>query len=313
MTSIILDLTVGSRLDVADAHEIAAAAADAGVAAVRLLDGTADEVLDPTAVAAYLAGRIPESRWIVEAPTTGNAPYNLARRVLSLDRAGSGRTGLVLRAGYGDEVSDLLASDVPNPDGRPADRPRRWAEYARVLTGLWESFPAAALLGDQASGVFADTGLIRPIEHEGSRYRVAGPLDGPSSPQGRPVLVADARDELDWPDVAALADVLVVPQDQAAAAASRLADALEGAGRRRREVVLLGRADMTGSAFAPWTARELADWAQSQALDGIELGIDGDRAEILALLRALGPWRQPASGASLRAALGLPEPVGAIG
>jgi len=304
-TSIVLDLAVGSRLDLADAYEIATAARDAGVTAIRLLDGAADEVLDPTAVAAYLAGRIPELRWIVEAPTTHNAPYNLARRVLSLDRATAGRSGLALRTGGGDEVSDAVIPD------REATAPeRRWAEYARVLTGLWESFPAPALLGDQAAGVFADTDLIKPIGHEGSFYRIAGPLDGPSSAQGRPVLVADARDELDWADAATLADVLVVPGEQLQVAAARLAAVLEPVGRRREEVALLGRVDLTGSAFAPWTADELADWATSHALDGFELVIDGNRQEILALLRALGPWTRPAPEATLRTALGLPALVG---
>lgn len=321
MTSIILDLEVGSRLDVAEAHEIAEAAAAAGVTAIRLLDGAADDALDPTAVAAYLAGRDPRPRWIAEAPTTHNAPYNLARRLLSLDRATAGRAGLALRAGDGDEVSESAV-----PDRQAAGRGRRWAEYARVLTGLWGSFPAAALLGDQAEGVFADTDLIKPIDHEGSFYRVAGPLDGPSSPQGRPVLVADARDELDWQDAAALADVLVVPWDQVPEAASRLAVALERVGRRREEVALLGRIELTGDQSAQSaqsaqpaqsaqsaspTAAELAERAASHSLDGLVLAIGGDRENVLAVLRALGPWPRPAPEATLRAALGLPELVGA--
>jgi alkanesulfonate monooxygenase SsuD/methylene tetrahydromethanopterin reductase-like flavin-dependent oxidoreductase (luciferase family) len=260
MTSIILDIEIGSRLDVTDAHEIAAAAVGAGVSAVRILDAAAHEVPDPTAVATYLAERIPALRWIVEAPTTQNAPDDLARQVLSFDRATAGRVGLALRTGGGDEVGDRLA----------AERRHRWAEYARVLTELWASFPEP----------------------------------------GRPVLIADARDELAWDDVAALADVLVVSREQAPVAAWRFAAALERTGRRREEVAVLGRADMTGSAFAPWTARELADWACSHSLDGLEIVIDGDRKEILTLLRALGPWPRPAREATLRAALGLPEPVG---
>jgi alkanesulfonate monooxygenase SsuD/methylene tetrahydromethanopterin reductase-like flavin-dependent oxidoreductase (luciferase family) len=322
MTSIILDLAVGSRLDIADAHQIGAAAIDAGVSAIRVLDGAADDVLDPTAVAAYLAVRVPDLRWIVEAPTTHNAPYNLARRVLSLDRATAGRAGLALRAGGGDQVSDAAtwdtaAFDTPTsdpatlamavPNREATGRRSRWAEYAHVLTDLWQTFPVTALLGDQATGVFADTDLISPIGHEGDFYRIAGPLDGPSSAQGRPVLLADARDELAWEDVAALADVLVVSREQAPVASWRLAAALDQVGRRREEVAVLGRADMTGSAFAPWTARELADWAESYALDGLELVIDGDREEILTLLRALGPWPRPAPAATLREALGLPK------
>ena len=249
-TSIILDLAVGTRLDITDAYEIASAAADAGVSAVRVLAGAADEVLDPTAVAEYLAGRIPELRWIVEAPTTHTTPYNLARRVLSLDRATEGGSGLALRAAGGGEVATTAVTNAAVTNaavtGRETGgRGRRWAEYARALIGLWENSPEAGLLGDQ----------------------VVGTLDGPSSAQGRPVLIADARDELEWEDVAALADVLVVSREQAPVAAWRFAAALERVGRRRAEVAVLGRADMTGSAFAPWTARELAEWAASRVSD----------------------------------------------
>jgi hypothetical protein len=259
MTSIILDIEIGPRLNLVDAHEIAAAAVGAGVSVVRILDGAVREAPDPTAVAAFLADRIPELRWIVESSTAQLGPGDLAQRVLSFELATAGRVGLALRTAGRDEAGDRASTG----------RRRRWAEYVRVLTERWENLPA----------------------------------------QGRPVLIADARDELAWDDVAALADVLVVSREQAPVAAWRFAAALERTGRRREEVAVLGRADMTGSAFAPWTARELADWACSHSLDGLEIVIDGDRKEILTLLRALGPWPRPAPEATLRAALGLPEPV----
>ncbi|PNG94651.1 LLM class flavin-dependent oxidoreductase [Streptomyces malaysiensis] len=305
--TIVLDLAVGSSRSAADAIEIAAVARDTGVTAVRLLDGDPDDVLDTTVVAAHLAGRFPESHWIVDAPTTHNAPYNLARRVLSLDRATGGRTGLALRAGDGDEVSEATV-----PDRTATARHRRWAEYAGVLTGLWESFPAAALLGDQATGVFAESTLIKPIDHEGRFYRVAGPLDGPSSPQGRPVLVADARDDLDWADVVAKADAVVVSRAQAPEAAARLAEAFERVGRRRADIAVLGRVELPADdTTAERTATRLADWAERYDFDGLELVPTGDHDRLLALLRALVPRLGPSGGATLRAALGLPEPIGA--
>ncbi|MDF5752464.1 hypothetical protein [Spongiactinospora sp. TRM90649] len=46
-----------------------------------------------------------------------------------------------------------------------------------------------ALVIDPASGVFADTEKIHPIDHEGERLRVRGPLNTPRGPQGRPVYV----------------------------------------------------------------------------------------------------------------------------
>ncbi|CDR02123.1 LLM class flavin-dependent oxidoreductase [Streptomyces iranensis] len=305
--TIVLDLAVGSILSVADATGIVAAARDTGVTAVRLLDGGPDDVLDPTVVAAHLAGRFPESHWIVDAPTTHNAPYNLARRVLSLDRATAGRSGLALRAGDGDEVSEATA-----PDRSATARHRRWAEYAGVLTGLWESFPAAALLGDQATGVFAEDTLITSIDHEGRFYRVAGPLDGPSSPQDRPVLVADARDDLDWADVVALADAVVISRARASEVTARLAEAFDRVGRRRGDIAVLGRVELPADDTpAERTAAQLADWVERYGFDGLELAPTGDHDRLLAVVRALVPRLGLSGGATLRAALGLPEPIGA--
>lgn len=303
-TIIVLDLSVGSLLTLADAIEIAALAEDTGVTAVRLLDGGPEHTLDTTAVAAYLAGRFPRLRCVLDAPTSHNAPYNLARRVLSLDRATGGNSGLVLRAGDGDETSLAV---VPEPTG--VGRPRRWAEYAHVLTRLWESFPATALLGDQATGVFAEDSLITPIDHEGPCYRVKGPLDSPSSPQGRPVLVADARDGLDWADVAALADAVVVTEAQAPEADARLTGAAERAGRRREDIALLGRIEPEPGAARP-TADEIAGWAARNALDGLELAARGDLDHLREVLRTLVPPLAPAAAPTLRRALGLPEPIG---
>ncbi len=305
--AMILDLAVGAFLSVHETAEVAAAAHDAGMSAVRLLDAGAAAVLDPSTVASYLAGRLPEVRWIVDARTTHNPPYNLARRVLAIDRATAGRAGLALRAGDGDEVSD---SAVPDP---PASaRGRRWAEYAEVLTRLWQSFPARALLGDQAAGEFAEVSLVQPINHEGDFYRIAGPLDGPSSPQGRPVLVAADMDQLAWDDVARTADVVTVNRAQARDANAELARALSRIGRQREEVVLIGRTQVAASeASAGSLAAELDDWAASNGLDGLELRPAGGRDAALAVVQNVVLRFEAATGTTLRAALGLPELIGA--
>ncbi|MBL7253158.1 LLM class flavin-dependent oxidoreductase [Paractinoplanes lichenicola] len=270
----VLRLTVR---DLASAEAVAAAAERAGVAAIRLADAGA---IDPTVVAAYLAGRYPGVSYIPEVPTTHQAPYNVARRVLSLDRATGGRIGLALLAGDGDEVTD--ASAVA---GVPPDPIARWAEYALVLTRLWESFPRTALIGDQEAGVVADDALIRPIGHEGAYYRVAGPLDGPSSVQGRPILVADLG-LLDATAAAAAADIVVVEPGRATEAHTALTEALTAAGRHRDDVVLLGRV-RAGDRIP----------LDEHGLDGVEL--EGDAAELIAAL----------SAPTLRSVLGLPVPA----
>jgi alkanesulfonate monooxygenase SsuD/methylene tetrahydromethanopterin reductase-like flavin-dependent oxidoreductase (luciferase family) len=164
-------------VSLADAGAIAAVAEEVAVTAIRLVDGvTAGHTLDPTVVSAYLAGIHDGLGYVADVATTHNAPYNVARRVLSLDRATGGRVGVALRAGDGDEVSEATV-----PDPTATDPAQRWVEYARVLTRLWESFPREALIGDQETGVVVEDALIEPISHDGAFYRVAGPLDGPSS------------------------------------------------------------------------------------------------------------------------------------
>ncbi|MEU8176159.1 hypothetical protein AB0C14_25050 [Microbispora hainanensis] len=316
-----------------EAVAVAAAAREAGIAAIRLLDGVAaGHVLDPTVVAAYLAGLHDSSHtglhdglhdglgYIAEVPTTHNAPYNTARRVLSLDRATGGLAGVALRAGGGDEVSQATA-----PDPRAAGPAARWTEYAHVLTRLWESFPRAALIGDQEAGVVVDDALVRPVGHEGAFYRVAGPLDGPSSAQGRPVVVADLGDldVLDVTAVARSADVVVAGRERAAGADAALTEALRRAGRSREEVALLGRVEIAGhdldpgdAATAAALAGELRDWAGEHRLDGFELVPIGGAGAVVAVVRALTPRLTGTPGSpadsrplTLRAALGLPEPA----
>jgi alkanesulfonate monooxygenase SsuD/methylene tetrahydromethanopterin reductase-like flavin-dependent oxidoreductase (luciferase family) len=203
----VVQLAVGpGALSLADADTVAGVAREAGVV-LRLVAGH----LDPTVVAGYLAGRHPGLELLVDIPTTHNAPYNTARRVLSLDRATGGRVGVVLRTGDGDDVSDAVA-----PDRTATDRAERWAEYASILTRLWESFPREALVGDQENAVVADDTLIRPISHTGRFYRVAGPLDGPSSVRGRPEIAAADPEVRDSPWADLVLDVLDVLDDEAA-------------------------------------------------------------------------------------------------
>jgi len=309
-TPVQLTLAVGEPagpglVSLAEADAIAALAARVGIAAIRIADASpAGSALDPTVVAAYLAGRHPGLGFVPELSTTHQAPYNTARRVLSLDRATGGRIGLALKAGEGDEVSDANA-----PDPTASDPAARWAEYALVLTRLWESFPREALIGDQAAAIVVEDSLIAAIDHAGAYYRVAGPLDGPSSVQGRPVLVADL---FDVDAVAATADVVVVDHDRASDADAALTQALQGIGRSRADVALFGRVPvrLEAAALAPALAADLRAWRDERRLDGIELVPGGDADEVSTVLRELVPLlaeRDTAAPSTLRAAFGLPE------
>src|ERR1051325_1039321 len=52
-----------------------------------------------------------------------------------------------------------------------------------------DSWADDAVLGDRDGGHYARPDRIRPVNHRGDFYQVAGPLNMPSCPQGRPVLV----------------------------------------------------------------------------------------------------------------------------
>jgi alkanesulfonate monooxygenase SsuD/methylene tetrahydromethanopterin reductase-like flavin-dependent oxidoreductase (luciferase family) len=293
---VVVEIAVGeapSHVSLAEADAIVAAAQDAGVTAIRVVDHVGEhQAIDPSVVAAHLAGKYADIGWVIDAPTTHNAPYNLARRLLSLDRATGGRAGVVLLAGAGDEVSDAAAPDRGATD--PADR---WIEYAQILTQLWESFPSAALLGDQENALVADDGLIRPIDFGGRFYRVAGPLDGPSSAQGRPVLIATEPAKVGWSRVATIADAVIVPHGEIDNAAAELTAALRSVDRRRDEVALLARVGDTRAIPA-------------HGADGIVLAVDGDADQILSAISALALQLSPGRRGTLRAELGVPAPEG---
>jgi FMN-dependent oxidoreductase (nitrilotriacetate monooxygenase family) len=119
--------------------------------------------------------------------TTYTEPFNLARQFGSLDHISNGRAGWNI-------VTSWLATAAANYGGEGqlshADRYARGEEYMEVVKALWDSWAEDAVIDDRsAGGIYADTRRIRPINHKGEHYQVAGPLNMPRTPQGRPVLV----------------------------------------------------------------------------------------------------------------------------
>src|SRR5262249_57498873 len=72
---------------------------------------------------------------------------------------------------------------------RHADRCAGAEEYMAVVKALWASWAEDAVIDDRAGGRYAKPDRFRPINHKGTYYQVAGPLNLPRSPQGRPVFV----------------------------------------------------------------------------------------------------------------------------
>src|SRR6201996_914357 len=146
--------------------------------------------LEPITVLAALAGVTKRIGLIATCSTTYTEPFNLARQFASLDHMSGGRIGWNI-------FTTWLASGNFGNRGplSHAERYERAEEYMRVVTGLWDSWSDDAVLDDRASGAYARRGAIRPVNHQGPHYQVAGPLNMPRGPQGRPVFVQAGSSE----------------------------------------------------------------------------------------------------------------------
>ena len=142
--------------------------------------------LEPVTVLAAVAVATKRIGMIATCSTTYTEPFNLARQFGSLDHISNGRVGWNI-------VTTWLASAAANYSGAGqvshADRYVRGEEYMAVVKALWDSWAEDAVIDDRAGGRYAKLGRIRPINHKGEHYQVAGPLNLPRCPQGRPVLV----------------------------------------------------------------------------------------------------------------------------
>ncbi|MGE3539501.1 MAG: LLM class flavin-dependent oxidoreductase [Candidatus Tectimicrobiota bacterium] len=142
--------------------------------------------LEPITTLAALAVSTSCIGLIATASTTYTEPFNLARQFASLDHISRGRIGWNI-------VTSWLATAARNYGGQTqvshAERYARAEEFLTVVKGLWDSWAEDAELDDRLSGRYADPERVRPLNYEGTYYRVAGPLNLPRGPQGRPVLV----------------------------------------------------------------------------------------------------------------------------
>jgi FMN-dependent oxidoreductase (nitrilotriacetate monooxygenase family) len=142
--------------------------------------------LEPITVLAAVAVATNRIGMVATASTTYTEPFNLARQFASLDHISNGRVAWNI-------VTSWLATAAGNFGGEGqlthSERYARGEEYMTVVKALWDSWAEDAVVDDRATGVYARADRIRPINHKGEYYQVAGPLNMPRCPQGRPVLV----------------------------------------------------------------------------------------------------------------------------
>lgn len=116
--------------------------------------------------------------------TTFNEPYNLARQFKALDIMSHGRAGWNAVTSAGDDVAANYGMRIPSS----AERYGRAHEAVQIVQALWGSWGKDAWVHDQASGEFAKSSEVQPINLGGKFVASRGPLYIPPSEQGQPVV-----------------------------------------------------------------------------------------------------------------------------
>jgi FMN-dependent oxidoreductase (nitrilotriacetate monooxygenase family) len=117
--------------------------------------------------------------------TSYNDPFNLARRLASLDLISKGRAGWnVVTSGDAGTAGNFSQKEHFDYDTRYG----RAVEFLDVVRGLWRSYEDGALVRDRRTGQFLDRDKLHALNHKGAFFSVVGPLNIQRSPQGEPVI-----------------------------------------------------------------------------------------------------------------------------
>ena len=115
--------------------------------------------------------------------TSYNHPFNVARRLASLDLISGGRAGwnVVTSGDAGTSGNYGLDEhyDYPTRYGRAL-------EHVSVARGLWDSYEDDAFPRDKDTGVFFDRSRQHPLNHRGEYFSVVGPLNISGRRRGSP-------------------------------------------------------------------------------------------------------------------------------
>lgn len=224
--------------------------------------------LEPLCVLSAVAVNTSRIGLISTASTTYTEPFNLARQFASLDHISCGRIGWNI-------VTSWSALSARNYGGSGllslAERYERAEEFMTVVMGLWDSWAEEALLDDRTSGRYANPDRIRPVNHVGRFYQVAGPLNLPRCPQGRPVLVQAGSSDQGREFAARYAEAIFTAQLEKRTAQAFYADLksrVAAAGRNADQALILpGLSPMIAATEteAQRLSEELGDLANPEA------------------------------------------------
>jgi FMN-dependent oxidoreductase (nitrilotriacetate monooxygenase family) len=117
---------------------------------------------------------------------TFNEPYELARKLASLDHLSGGRAGWNVVTS-----SDAFTGENFRRGGYldRADRYTRAAEVLHTARELWDTWPAGEVVADREAGRFTRSGDPGSFVHSGQHIDIRGHFTVPRGPQGRPLII----------------------------------------------------------------------------------------------------------------------------
>lgn len=216
-------------------------------------------------------------------------PFMAARLISTLDHLSGGRIGWTVQPLVSDKAMAAFGSALPFP-GTKADRLRRADEFVDVCRRLWDSWDADAVVGDPATGIFADPSKVHEIAHVGEFYSSRGPLNTVRPPQGQPVTVMAPMTPDEMAFAVRFADVIILSGNNAEAQAARaadLTDLLAGQGRARDEVIVLVSVRPVIAASEGGAALAAADIDAAYGADRGAMKLVGTSAEVCEGVEAL--------------------------
>lgn len=194
---------------------------------------------EPLTLLSAIAARTSRIGLVATATTTYYEPFLLARLFASLDLVSGGRAGWnLVTSAFAHEAQNFSKESHPEPEERYA----RAEEFADVVKGLWQSWEDDAFLRDKASGTFFAPDRLHVLDHRGTQFSVAGPLNVPRSPQGHPVVVQAGSSEPGRALAARTAEVIFTAHQTLESAQSFYADVkgrLAGFGRTPDELRII--------------------------------------------------------------------------
>jgi alkanesulfonate monooxygenase SsuD/methylene tetrahydromethanopterin reductase-like flavin-dependent oxidoreductase (luciferase family) len=197
--------------------------------------------LEPLTLLSAVATHTASIGLVATASSTYNSPFNLARRLSSLDHISGGRAGWNVVTSFDTSTSKNYGLDEHLDY---ATRYGRALEAVQVIRGLWDSYEDDAFVADVERNVFLDPAKLHALDHVGEHFKVAGPLNLSRSRHGQPVIfqagVSEDGRNLDHVVIFTGASPVVAGTDEEAARRSR--DIYEADNDFDRKLGFLGRA-----------------------------------------------------------------------